>query len=49
VEAAAGRADVDALFGRAAPELWLATVRALVVLALVEAFRVARRFADGAR
>jgi hypothetical protein len=38
---------IDALFGRAAPALWLATVRAFGVLALVEAFRVARRLAGG--
>ena len=38
---------VDALSGHAAPELWLATVRAFGLLALVEAFRVARRLAGG--
>ncbi|HEY2636020.1 MAG TPA: hypothetical protein VGI54_01415, partial [Solirubrobacteraceae bacterium] len=32
-------------FGGAAPDLWLATVRAFGVLALVEAFRVGRRLA----
>ena len=38
---------IDALSGHAAPELWLATVRAFGLLALVEAFRVARRLAGG--
>jgi hypothetical protein len=38
---------VFALFGHAAPDLWLATVRAFGLLALVEAFRVGRRLAGG--